>query len=80
MNFFEHQDRARRKTGMLVWLFAVAVAGQVLDGASAVRRAGLLAVGEDAVVARERPGRARRTGVDVDPQAVGLGLGEARGR
>ena len=29
MNFFEHQDRARRKTGMLVWLFIVAVAGLI---------------------------------------------------
>ena len=29
MNFFEHQDRARRKTGMLVWLFVVAVAGLI---------------------------------------------------
>ena len=29
MNFFEHQDRARRKTGMLVWLFVVAVIGLI---------------------------------------------------
>ncbi len=29
MNFFEHQDRARRKTGMLVWLFVIAVAGLI---------------------------------------------------
>ena len=29
MNFFEHQDRARRKTGMLVWLFVVAVLGLI---------------------------------------------------
>ena len=29
MNFFEHQDRARRKTGMLVCLFLVAVAGLI---------------------------------------------------
>lgn len=29
MNFFEHQDRARRKTGMLVWLFVVAVVGLI---------------------------------------------------
>ena len=29
MNFFEHQDRARRKTGMLVWLFVFAVIGLI---------------------------------------------------
>ncbi len=29
MNFFEHQDRARRKTGMLVWLFVIAVVGLI---------------------------------------------------
>ena len=30
MNFFEHQDQARRKTGMLVGLFVVAVAGLIV--------------------------------------------------
>lgn len=29
MNFFEHQDRARRKTGLLVWLFVLAVIGLI---------------------------------------------------
>ena len=29
MNFFEQQERARRKTGLLVWLFVLAVAGLI---------------------------------------------------
>ena len=30
MNFFEHQDLARRKTGRLVFLFVLAVAGIIV--------------------------------------------------
>ncbi len=43
MNFFEHQDRARRQSGLLVFLFALAVLGIILAANIAV----LLSVGPD---------------------------------
>ncbi|QOC22844.1 M48 family metallopeptidase [Wenzhouxiangella sp. AB-CW3] len=43
MNFFEHQDRARRQTGLLVFLFGLAVLGIVLAANAVV----LFTVGPD---------------------------------
>ena len=75
MNFFEHQDRARRNTGRLVALFAVAVIGLVAGAYGLV--IAVLVAGES-----PRPTAEAAVGLQVPPlwrpevfAAVALGVG-----
>src|SRR5690606_4117496 len=77
MNFFEHQDWARRRTGLLIFLFAVAVVLIVVVTNIAVFLILRMSGWESVAVDATGPGNQWVFFASVDVAVVGLSVGDS---